>query len=278
MTKELQDLAWSVLPKEFKEEVKNFYAFTTKRHPDSELHIAEARNLSYFFGLHNLTSDAEGEEEMLYVSRKKVQEIYQDADNLRKDPAIPHHAVYWNAEVELLQDLFGSKCLPDEKESISGNCTLTDKENCRWKGKDNICNIIGGCYYKSHENMTEERYQYLNSLSLEDYDNETSEKEQTAFHDYQCKYHPNEVKYLQTFSDDEKPIEYKFKVGNMVKIKTNAEEYHQGYENGYCWLPERDKFLGKKVVITDIWKDGSIILNIAPSICWSPIDLELTHD
>lgn len=103
MDKTLQDLAWSCLPKEFKEEVKKLYReFTFTR----EGYYKE------LFGRHNLTSDAEGEE-ILTVSRKKVQEIYRDADNLRKDPAIPSHAAYWNAEVELLQDLFGSKCLPD---------------------------------------------------------------------------------------------------------------------------------------------------------------------
>lgn len=50
--------------------------------------------------------------------------------------------------------------------------------------------------------MTEERYQYLNSLSLEEYDNETSEKEQEAFCNYQHKYHPDEVIYYQTCSLD----------------------------------------------------------------------------
>lgn len=50
--------------------------------------------------------------------------------------------------------------------------------------------------------MTEERYQYLNSLSLEEYDNETSEKEQEAFCNYQHKYHPDEVIYYQGHNPD----------------------------------------------------------------------------
>lgn len=68
MNKELQDKAWSVLPKEFKEEVKKLYrefAFTR------EGYYVE------LFGRHNLTSDAEGEE-MLTVSRKDVVELYQE--------------------------------------------------------------------------------------------------------------------------------------------------------------------------------------------------------
>lgn len=56
-------------------------------------------------------------------------------------------------------------------------------------------------YYKGIL-MTEERYQYLNSLDLEEYDNETSEKEQEAFCEYQHRYHPDEVLYFQACSLD----------------------------------------------------------------------------
>lgn len=50
--------------------------------------------------------------------------------------------------------------------------------------------------------MTEERYQYLNSLSIEEYDKETSVAEQEEFCDYQGKYHPDEVIYYQTHNPD----------------------------------------------------------------------------
>lgn len=50
--------------------------------------------------------------------------------------------------------------------------------------------------------MTEERYQYLNSLSIEEYDKETSAVEKEAFCDYQRKYHPDEVIYYQTHNSD----------------------------------------------------------------------------
>lgn len=46
--------------------------------------------------------------------------------------------------------------------------------------------------------MDEYRYQYLNSLSIEEYDKETSLKEQDEFCEYQRKYHPDEVVYYQT--------------------------------------------------------------------------------
>lgn len=41
--------------------------------------------------------------------------------------------------------------------------------------------------------MTEERYQYLNSLSIKECDRETSVAEQEEFCDYQRKYHPVEL-------------------------------------------------------------------------------------
>lgn len=57
MTKDLQDLAWSELPKEFKEEVKKRFQLTDADCIGYEILID-------LFGKHNLTSDAEGEDEM----------------------------------------------------------------------------------------------------------------------------------------------------------------------------------------------------------------------
>lgn len=111
MNKELQDLACSCLPKEFREEVKRMWSVevdcATKY--KSELHKHRTGLLYELFGEHlhwqnNLTSDAEGEDEMLYVSRKKLQYFYE---KLRK--VGENHAAF------ALQSLFGSKCLPDEK-------------------------------------------------------------------------------------------------------------------------------------------------------------------
>lgn len=56
MTKELQDLVWSILPKEFKEEVKNQFQIAI----DSKAYNVKY-TLGYLFGDHNLTSNAEGE-------------------------------------------------------------------------------------------------------------------------------------------------------------------------------------------------------------------------
>lgn len=109
INKELQDLAWSLLPKEFKEEVKKIW-----EHENKELVPIDAVTaLNEIFGLHNLTSDAEGEE-MLTVPRKKVLYMYDfNEDILICDPT-HNGAKLLKAK---LQDLFGSKCLPDETTS-----------------------------------------------------------------------------------------------------------------------------------------------------------------
>ena len=105
MTKELQDHVWSILPKEFKEEVKEIYLNAVVHHPCGYNYKTDL--LKYLFGRHNLTSDAE-EEEMLMVSRSAV---IAEMNKLHKySYQIPDLQLGLNA----LTALFGSKCLPDE--------------------------------------------------------------------------------------------------------------------------------------------------------------------
>ena len=59
MTKELIDKVWSLLPKEFKEEVKEIYLNAVVHHPCGYNHKTDL--MKYLFGHHNLTSDSEGE-------------------------------------------------------------------------------------------------------------------------------------------------------------------------------------------------------------------------
>lgn len=70
MDKELIDRVWKTLPAEFKEEVKKYYRTLHEQYKEYDgLHfetaIAKVQErivtLEYFFGDHNLTSDAEGE-------------------------------------------------------------------------------------------------------------------------------------------------------------------------------------------------------------------------
>ncbi len=114
MKKELQDYVWQKcgLPKEFKEEVKKEWLLTddADRLPHDAFLRGKYQMMRDLFGLHNLTSDAEGEE-MLTVSRKNVQKMYSyNEEELTKDPT--------NKGALLLKlrldALFGSKCLPDE--------------------------------------------------------------------------------------------------------------------------------------------------------------------
>lgn len=109
MNTELQNKAWSILPKEFKEEVKDCYKTVKAQYRENfhlEVKAALIREriimLEYLFGHHNLTSDAEGEE-MLIISRKEVQEQYQMYRNMGMIKRL-----------DALMRLFGSKCLPDE--------------------------------------------------------------------------------------------------------------------------------------------------------------------
>ena len=64
MNKELQDLAWAILPKEFKEDVRTIYAATMrmvdKRESAEQIYVNKLSTLEGIFGFDNLTSDAEG--------------------------------------------------------------------------------------------------------------------------------------------------------------------------------------------------------------------------
>lgn len=115
MNKELQDHVWSVLPKEFKEEVKKRYKRACQ---NSNLYSARGtmETLELLFGYPNLTSDAEGDE-MLTVSRKKVQEKRSTAYRQEKSGLLaPNSVEFWKGYKIALDELFGSKCMPDANE------------------------------------------------------------------------------------------------------------------------------------------------------------------
>lgn len=123
MTKELQDQVWSVLPKEFKEYIIKVYKATL------ECSISDAHFLENIFGKHNLTSESEGEVELLHVTQQKVMGLYANAKKL--------YYLYTNATcineaesrtidsaagtMRVLKNLFGSKCLPDKVDSLDPN-------------------------------------------------------------------------------------------------------------------------------------------------------------
>ncbi|OKY84331.1 MAG: hypothetical protein BHV69_09935 [Bacteroidales bacterium 52_46] len=118
MDKTTQDLAWSVLPKEFKEEVKKSYRYYSCMAKDQyDCGIVDC--IETIFGKHNLTSDTE-EEEMLTCERGKVQQLYNEATeiihkNSKKEGDLFFQMVGMSS---LLLSLFGSKCLPDNVDSL----------------------------------------------------------------------------------------------------------------------------------------------------------------
>lgn len=147
MNTELQNKVWSILPKEFKEEVNEIYLNAVVRHPCGYNHKTDL--LKYLFGHHNLTSDAEGEE-MLTVSRKEVCSIYDHAIGLiTKTRTEDENYKLAILEKTLMEELFGSKCLLDVPSSESRDCDnlLAGKDGCRLCN-DGKCTFNNACYFE----------------------------------------------------------------------------------------------------------------------------------
>lgn len=136
MDKKLQDHVWSILPKEFKEEVKRLYDNSPA------LGAKAVLLLENLFGIPNLTSDAEGEE-MLTCEKSKVKDLLQWCNESSEE----------NEETSIVKNilsvLFGSKCLPDEEQPKQKDCDnpLADKEGCRWRN-DGKCAFDSACYFE----------------------------------------------------------------------------------------------------------------------------------
>lgn len=145
MDKELIDRAWACLPREFKEKVKKEYYDCKHCNAD-----ACAIELEVVFGEHNLTSDAEGEAEMLHVSRKKIQEVYrQNKEEINRDNVSSSDRDCYETVNEVLKTLFGSKCLPDEACNIASNVASSEPKPAEPKFNvgDKIRIVKGGVFY-----------------------------------------------------------------------------------------------------------------------------------
>ena len=123
MDKTTQDLAWRVLPKEFKEEVKEIYLNAVEHHPCGYNHKTDL--LKYLFCNHNLTSDAEGEETLI-CEKSKVQKVYNTSREIVKaeNPDSRMYSIHTQIMC-VLESIFGSECLPDAREV---NFTSIDPE------------------------------------------------------------------------------------------------------------------------------------------------------
>lgn len=115
MDKTTQALGWNCLPREFREEVKGAYKLlTSPKYLKDSFGRGMRAQLECLFGIRNLTYDAEGEE-MLCVSRKRVQDEYRESIG----KAHPYNLNSYNRGFHvgcatMLKELFGSKCKPDE--------------------------------------------------------------------------------------------------------------------------------------------------------------------
>ncbi len=123
--KKLQDLVWSLLPKEFKEEVKKDYKFITDSPQWDEAYNCA---LEETFGIHNLTSDAEGEE-MLTVSAITVREMYAANERIKTDTPDKELGRISDHINHILRCLFGSKCLPDGASKLQASCRQVKEPN-----------------------------------------------------------------------------------------------------------------------------------------------------
>ena len=123
MTTKLQNKAWSVLPKEFKEEVKKRYNDVLFTEYDRGYEDA----IIYIFGYHNLTSDAEGEE-MLMVKRSEVIRMYSKfVEEFEHSNPKEYKKTYYDGRINALLCLFGSKCLPDNVDNLVPKFRKGDK-------------------------------------------------------------------------------------------------------------------------------------------------------
>ena len=111
MTTELQNKVWSILPKEFKEEVKRMHRIA---YSDVDQMIVMI-TLENVFGHQNLTSDAEGEETLI-CEKSKVQRAYNTSREIVKteNPDSLMYSIHTQIMC-VLESIFGSKCLPDEE-------------------------------------------------------------------------------------------------------------------------------------------------------------------
>lgn len=216
MNKELQDLAWSVLPKEFKEEVKRMWSVEVDCATEykSELHKHRTGLLYELFGEHlhwqnNLTSDAEGEE-MLTVKAKTVREMYAlNEDILFLDPT--HKGAILLKKK--LQDLFGSKCLPDEKEfAENANCSEPKPAEPKYHKGEKV--RYNGYVYKVEGLVGKNRYALkglhfdLDEDMIEPYELYTEPLSQNSPENCDNKSHIS--------ADCNKPAEPKFKIGDEL--------------------------------------------------------------
>ena len=154
MNTELQNKVWSILPKEFKKEVKRLWQSADKEQqlPHDAFLRGEYSMLVSLFGFHNLTSDVEGEA-VLTCDKSKAMQLYSHLLDLVENERMSEHYSGWcDLEREYIAlfgenvfaDYFGSKCLPDEDSDSTEDAS---QSKCRFfiDGKCKHPVICAGC-------------------------------------------------------------------------------------------------------------------------------------
>ena len=152
MTKELQDLSWKCLPSEAREYIRTIY------HNGDSL----KSTIDDLFGEHNLISEIEPQE-MIMVNRDDI--ILSQINNEKgrrscfygDDGSIG----YWKGRYKMLEDLFGDKCLPYEKQYPVFKYQVGDLVTYNGKIKKVISRYSDGgrnMYYVSLQNGQSQLY------------------------------------------------------------------------------------------------------------------------
>lgn len=223
MNKELIDSAWRILPAEFKEEVKRKWEDTLPNSPAEE-------KLEKLFGRHNLTSDAEGEDEMLYVSCKRVQEMYKNnCDEIRRENISSSDKDCYEYANEVLKTLFGSKCLPDNVESSEPNVESLPQnptENC-----DNKSHISADCNKPAEPKFTKGDMVHCKSFGYEG-DYKVLEYTGGPRNCYDCidKYGA----YYRFYESDLEPYTEPTDFGKEVNFSTKKQSRNLSQESANC--------------------------------------------
>lgn len=183
MDKTLQTTAWQCLPREFREEVKETYEACIKmmdiRPSHSEIYANKLSTLEGIFGIHNLTSDAEGEDEMLMVSRKRVQELYKNYCTERdKEEKGTTNRLELSGRIAVLHALFGSKCLPDKvahednfasKEPKPAEPKFKVGKKVMYKGVLRVIDLVDTVIHRYHLSNGNYYAEWVNESDLEPY-------------------------------------------------------------------------------------------------------------
>lgn len=169
MDKTLQTTAWNCLPREFREEVKKEWSCIddVDRLPHDAFLRGKYQQMRDLFGIHNLTSDAEGEVELLHVTRQKVMVLYANAKKLHDlytsatciNEAESRTIDHTDGTMSVLKTLFGSKCLPDlseVKRTLSENLSEQKPAEPKYHRGEKVC--YNGYVYEIEGIVGKNRY------------------------------------------------------------------------------------------------------------------------